>query len=52
MLDMTPIILEALEEACGREGERHNINHCNSCAQACRSCAEEFRRKVASMLAQ
>lgn len=31
-------------DACAKECERHNMDHCKRCAQACRTCADECRK--------
>lgn len=36
-------------EACGEECAKHQMAHCQECAEACRRCAEECRRMATNM---
>jgi hypothetical protein len=38
-------------EACGYECGKHQMQHCQDCAAACRRCAEECRRMGAAATA-
>lgn len=34
-------------EACGNECARHEVTHCQECAEKCKQCAEACRRMAA-----